>query len=406
MLTFLWACVAGDPAGGGEGRAAGAPDGAEDVEGGDGPLDSGHGGDDDTGPVDDDASVGDWLYTPGGVLEFELLLSDDAISALYADPDEDVHAEFRWAGRSWEVGVHLKGNYSFRTLSGKPSFKVDFHEWDDAATFDGVRRLTLNNMIQDGSMLSEHGIYRLFGASDVAAPRHGYARLSVNGEWYGLYGIVETPDEQFLDRHFTSDEGNLYAGGYGADVRHGGADEFELEEQGDALPPWGDLDQMVAAVADAEDADLLDVLDTWFDSEALFRHFAVELVAGQSDGYVTWGNNFYLYRDPGTGLWSMIPWGQDQAFDRDGSVWDGWDGELVRRCGRVSACEDRVRDALAEVLDRWAEVDLAAEMAEVQAVIAEDCEADPRREQGCSRNQEEVLAYIRARPEEVWRQIR
>lgn len=186
---------------------------------------------------------GAFLYEPGVVHDFGLALSDESVAALTADPHSPVPATFTWQGESYAVSVHLKGHHSFRDLTAKAPFKIDFHEFDPLATFHGVRRLTLNNMIQDGSMLAESGAYRFFAEMGLPAPRHGFARVAVNGVPFGLYGIVETSDEQLLDQ-FESDEGNLYAGGYGGDVLPGNATNFELEEAGDAAEPFVDLDAL------------------------------------------------------------------------------------------------------------------------------------------------------------------
>ena len=67
----------------------------------------------------------------------------------------------------------------------------------------------------------------------MPAARHGYIDLWLNGEPYGLMGVVETMDEQQLARLFPGrDDGNLYEGGYGADLISGRDDKFELKEEG------------------------------------------------------------------------------------------------------------------------------------------------------------------------------
>ena len=52
-----------------------------------------------------------------------------------------------------------------------------------------------------------------FGVMAILA-RIAYARLTVNGTYYGLYNNIETIDRRFLTRHFSSNRGALYEGTY------------------------------------------------------------------------------------------------------------------------------------------------------------------------------------------------
>ena len=53
--------------------------------------------------------------------------------------------------------------------------------------FLGLKKLTLNNMVQDASMVHEGLAYRAFRAVGVPAPRTGYAFVRLNGSAYGVY---------------------------------------------------------------------------------------------------------------------------------------------------------------------------------------------------------------------------
>lgn len=342
----------------------------------------------------------DWLYQSGVVHDFFLEFPAESRWNLATNPSVDVPATFTYADRAYTVGVHLRGNRTFRTFDGKPSLKIDFGEYVPGQTFSGARRLTLNNMVQDGSMLREAAAYYLFRAAGISAPRHGYARVWIDGEWYGLYGIVETIDEQFLGDHFASNDGNAYGGGYGADVVPGCAALFTLEEPGDgSIAPYSDLDDLINVVTN--DDDFIDVLDVHFDG-MLTRYFAVEMVSGQHDGYVTYANNYVLYHDPSVERWSIVPWGTDQSFTaRSRDVFKDWFGALALRCLGDADCVERFTGDVYDVLAVWEDSGLYAHIVEVQGAIADDCESDPRRELPCASEQEDVLEYLKERPDDV-----
>ena len=77
-----------------------------------------------------------------------------------------------------QVEVKLKGHGSFRPLGEKAAFKVKFAKTDRLL---GLKSLTLNNMVQDPSMLHEALGYEVLRAAGVPAPRTGFAYVRVNG---------------------------------------------------------------------------------------------------------------------------------------------------------------------------------------------------------------------------------
>ena len=369
------------------------------------PPDTGDTGQDTGELVLDDE--GDFLYG-SAILDFELALDSAAIASLRAAPREDVRATFRFLDESSDVGVRLKGAGSFRDIDGKASFKIDFEEWDDLAPkFHGVRRLTLNNMVQDASMSAEHASYALHALVGNVAPRHGYARVTVNGEPYGLYGIVETLDEQFLERVFPGDdEGNLYEGGYGGDFTQGCAPLFTQQEGDDASR--ADLQAAIDAFLASTDATFMDVLRAHFDVDSLLTVWAVELVTGNADAYTTLGNNFQVYRSPTSGLWTMIPTGTDQSFRGDLDVRGELYGELAMRCRASSECSARLDARIERVLQHWDEDAFAATVQAETARIEGACRADPRSpygDYGCRDAIAAMNAWVEARPAIVRAQL-
>lgn len=364
----------------------------------------------DTGPSDTDDVVdtgldyedGNFLYTTDHILEFAITLDEAAIASLEAVPDEDVVATLQYEDESYEVGLHLKGSPSgsFRTLDEKAAFKIDFHQWDPEQEFHGVRRLTLNNMIQDSTMSHEHAAYWLFDKAGVAAPRHGYARVTVNGEWFGLYGIVETADEELLERHWPGDdEGHLYEGGYGSDLYDWAVDEFTMKEGDEA--DRSDLAKLVEEVEACGEGEIMGLLERNFDIDALLAMWAVELAVADPDGYTTLANNFLLYYAPTAAQWTMIPWGPDQGFDGDTPIFTEMKGRLAEMCVVDVDCAEALRQATIRVVDTWDSSGFEAFVNQETARIEADCRADPRSEwgdYGCRDEQAAMRDWVDARP--------
>lgn len=353
--------------------------------------------------ANEDPALSEFLWEEGSVHDFRLTLAPADMSALEADADTDVPGTLAYRDKSWLVGVRLKGNRTLRTFAGKPSLKIDVHQWRPFQRFFGLRRLTLNNMLQDKSMVKEHVIYHLYQTLDLPTPRHGYVRLMVNEQSYGLYGLVESMDQQFIDRHWPDDdEGNLYEGGYGADLHHGHA-AFEVQEEGVPAAPT-DIEALIDVLEEATPATVPAIYEERFDVDELLTGLAIDLVAGNWDAYTRAANNYLLYHAPESNRWHFVPWGQDQAFsDVNVPLRSGWEGELVRLCGDSPACRTRLYERVEDVLTAWLQGDLLGYATRTAESVAADCQGDLRAEIPCSST--DVLKFLADRPAKVRREL-
>ena len=284
------------------------------------------------------------LYDPANVAQIDITLSDEARAALAADPSEYVDGTFALTAEGIDYGpetveVRLKGKTSFRPLGQKAAFKVKFPK---ANRLLGLKSVTLNNMVQDPSMLHETLAYEVFRAAGVAAPRTGYAYVRVNGAGYGLYLNLESYDDISMERLFGSaefDEGHLYEADLrGIDAVPGDAGRFEVDE-GDE-DDIGDLEALIAA-ANATGGDWSDGMAATADLGAMTRMWAGEGYIGHWDGYSVSPdpdamNNYYLFSDE-AGRFTMLPTGVDQTFFIALPFANG-DAVLMKRCAADASC--------------------------------------------------------------------
>jgi hypothetical protein len=298
------------------------------------------------------------MYDPGTVNVIRLTLPPASKQKLEADPDgEYVEGTFSMAttGGTPEtvgsfsdpamVGIRLKGKYgSFRDLAHKAGFKIKFNFENEAGVkgkkFLGLKKMTLNNMVQDTSMIHERLAYEAFRATGVPSPRTGYAYLEVNGEDFGLHLNIETTDDVALEKRIGAFQ-HLYEGAYGSDVAPGGAGSFEIDE-GDE-EDVGDLNALIAAVNGTSPADFSDRVAPYADLVEMTRMWAVERYLAHWDGYTT-KNNYYLVSDP-SGRFQMLPWGTDQTWVGD-LGFDGGGGLLFSKCLEDPSCAALYRKSL------------------------------------------------------------
>jgi spore coat protein H len=206
------------------------------------------------------------------------------------------------------VAVRKKG-FIGSLSSEKPSLKISLDEYEPGNSFQGLERLTLNNSIQDPSYIGQCVAYGIFERAGLVAPRCNFAHVSVNGQPLGTYVHVESVEDELLDHHFLSSDGNLYEGTL-SDFRADWSGTFE-KESNQVEDDWSDLDAVITAAA-APEGELIAALDQVIDVEEFIRFWAVESLIRHWDGYAGNINNFWLYS--AGGRLHFLPWGADQVL--------------------------------------------------------------------------------------------
>ncbi len=208
------------------------------------------------------------------------------------------------------VGVRKKGFVGSQSDT-KPSLKLRYDKYVNGQSLGGVmERMTLNNSVQDPSMINTCLSYQIFAAAGLPSPRCNFATVSINGMDLGLYVHVEEIKKPFLERHFDSAEGNLYEGTVSDFTpSHRGTIEKKTNEDKE---DWSDVDAVIAALQDPSEAGL-DALGEIVDMDRFLSFWATEVIVGHWDGYTGGRNNYQFYREPG-GKFVFIPWGPDSAF--------------------------------------------------------------------------------------------
>ena len=94
--------------------------------------------------------------------------------------------------------------------SERYSFKIEFDHYSSTESYHGLDKLSLNNLIQDSTMMKDYLTYTMMNEFGVNSSLCSYVYITVNGEDWGLYLAVEGVEESFLERNYGSDYGELY----------------------------------------------------------------------------------------------------------------------------------------------------------------------------------------------------
>ena len=309
------------------------------------------------------------LFGAERVREYHLELSDDAIKQLHEKPKHYVQATFREGNDVYKnVGVRLKGGYgSFRMLDGnsKAAFTVKFNQFVKGQRFHGLRRIILNNVVQDPSYMCEYIGYSLFRDAGVPAPRIGYANLIVNKKPYGLYVQVEAVTKDFLQRWYAKTSGNLYEGP--RDIEQW--DELDLDSN-QGREDRSDLRRLAEAIKEADDDNPWDSLAEFVDIDNFTRFITLEQLLHHWDGY-TQTNNYRMYKNPDTMKFEFFPHGADQLFeDLRGSIFREQGGILSRALVHTSEGKEGYDQMMYQLLEQvWDEDTIKSRIAKVYQLI-------------------------------------
>ena len=154
------------------------------------------------------------LFDQGKVHTIEITMADWDDFIANATAEEYRECEIVIDGEKMgTVGIRAKGNTSLSSVatlnSSRYSFKVEFNHYVKGKTYHGLDKLSLNNLIQDATMMKDYLAYTLMNRMGVPSSLCSYAQISVNGEAWGLYLAAEGVEDSFLERNGMT-KGELY----------------------------------------------------------------------------------------------------------------------------------------------------------------------------------------------------
>ena len=196
----------------------------------------------------------------------------------------------------------------------RPSLKIQIDRFDQKRMFAGVDTITLNNNRQDPTRVHQLIGYQLFRNAGIPASHCNLAHVTVNGKSLGIYSNVESLDKHLFRRAFKNAKGTLYEGTI-ADFLVPSLARFERKfgsKKADKIL------KKISLALKLENKKLLKELGRYLDLESFYRFWAMEVLIGHWDGYVSNKNNYFIYFDSKSDRLSFLPWGLDQlATDRN-----------------------------------------------------------------------------------------
>lgn len=273
---------------------------------------------------------------------------------------EDVYyrCTFRW--NEFEVngvGIRSRGTQSRSPI--KPSIGLDFGRYNSDQRFAGMKTLVMRNLNQDASMMHEYLAEALLARMGLPHSREAYARLYVNGEYAGVYLLVEPIDARFLSVRLGEDNGYLYSMqnlDFAYRFEYLGDDPklyvpglFDPKTNTSAPDAEG-IREMIRLINETAPSDYAAVVGRVIDLPEMVMHAAAETAIANWDGVlgVNGMRNFYVYRWRDNGRAVFFAWDLDGAFfDSNWPLYEhALENNLIRRALDDPALMRRYREGL------------------------------------------------------------
>lgn len=340
-------------------------------------------------------------------------------------------------GETFEnVGIKPKGNSSLNQVvssdSDRYSFKIKFDKYNKEQTCYGLDKLTLNSNYSDNTLMKEYISYDMMREMGVECPLVSYAKITVNGEYWGLYLALEAYDHSFLERNYGTTDGNLYnvksvevggkdgmnppdmpemtdengetvtmpdfKGGGGFGNSGGGSLVYTDDDSSSYSSIFEnavfnstgeeDYQQVITALKNLSEGQNL---EEYFDVDEILRYLAVHTAVVNLDSYSSnMQQNYYIYEN--NGKITILPWDYNLAFGGfqsgsatsavnfaiDTPVTNGIDLEdrpLISKLLEVDEYKERYHEYLSQVADYLNNIDEKVD--EIKSLIDDDAQNDP-----------------------------
>jgi hypothetical protein len=315
----------------------------------------------------------DYIFDQEKLSDFELVLSPANLAKIDADPAAEAYVEgmLLFEGDTISpVGIRYKGsigafvnclsggnwaNPSGRKICTKLSMKVKINWEGREEKFYGLKKLQFHSQNLDDSQLRDRVGYWLFRQMGVPAPRAVHARLTINGQYSGLYSLVEQVDGRFTRYHFEDGKGNLYKEVWPLTSSGAPASEVKLraalETNEDENPSVAIVQSFGQRLASATETEVPTIIEGSMDVDEIMSYIVVDRAIRHDDGPFHWycsgsscsNHNYYWYEEPGNEQLHLIPWDLDNAFENIinntnavTAIADEW-GEISNDCQPFAA---------------------------------------------------------------------
>ncbi|KAI9481057.1 MAG: coth protein-domain-containing protein [Benjaminiella poitrasii] len=292
------------------------------------------------------------LHIDGQIPTIHITGNQTAVDYIHSNPlqDTDIVLNMTYISpndvKTFEGITFSISGHSTR-MSTKLSYKIKIpKEGDDLYNY---RRLKLRAMSTDSSYMREELAYKIAESVGLPTTRYSFARLYINDQPIGLFGLTEAFKNPWIRNEFADGDKHYKQGTFfvadlsggksvvptGDETMPGNATDskgkkgqmpfmmnsksdlssigtnltvysqyYSLKEKpSEGLPDYSKIMDLTNFIAEQSNSTIVNntVVPLWqkrLDTDSVLRSLALEIVLSDSDAYTTMANNYILYDDP------------------------------------------------------------------------------------------------------------
>ena len=217
-----------------------------------------------------------------------------------------------------QVGIKYKGNSSYNANRTKNPLHIKLDEYTDQS-YQGYEDIKLSNGFSDNSMIREVLAYAILHQY-MDAPLCNFARVYINGNYYGIMSNAESIDKTFLLKRYSSDC-HTFVKCNPNNAGPGSGNGSNLEYSGNTLSGYNTRYELKSDTGWYELMALCDTLSNHFsafdqiaDTDRFLWMLAFNNGLVNLDSYSgSFRQNYYLYRNH-TRQWIPTIWDLNMCF--------------------------------------------------------------------------------------------
>lgn len=277
----------------------------------------------------------DFVFDDKSIPRIDITIHPDSLEQILnpfsAESNYEYFAQFKFTREDQveivdTVGFRLRGNTSRN--SAKKSFKVSFNSIIKGQKFYGLEKMNLNGEHNDPSIIRSNVCWDLYREAGIPCPRSNPVLFYINDSFKGIYINVEHIDEEFVEKRFTNNGGNLFKCLYPADLKFKGTNPELYKEEfygrraydlktNKENDDYSQLANFIHILNNTQGESFICQLESIFDVENYLKAIAMDVLVSNWDGPIPNKNNFYLYFNPDTERFTYLPYDLDNTFGID-----------------------------------------------------------------------------------------
>ncbi|ORX87879.1 hypothetical protein BCR32DRAFT_289000 [Anaeromyces robustus] len=212
-----------------------------------------------------------------------------------------------------ETTLQLDGNYA-RSFS-KPNFNIKL-----PTEYNNRKNFHLHSSVNDKSHIKQKLVCDILNRVGLPSTQSTFVRLTINGNLYGLYTLMDTPEPSNIKRLYNTKKDDLkiiqckYTG---FTFTYGTANYCVSDDSDDK----SNIQEFNEFLAEVDKAQTIEDLEKIMNIDIFLKYIAIDWIIGSSDHLLINGNNVYFYKSEINNKWDIIYYDFDNTFGQGIGDW-------------------------------------------------------------------------------------